>query len=375
MSDIRFRCPGCRGKLSVAAASASREVACPLCGRRITPWGNELLDIRFRCPACEAKLVVDRGAGGSEVTCPKCRVQIPVPDPAVQAAPPPPAALRDRTTERSAFLSWKPAPGGPPLTYIVYRGAGERPWEVKLEKRIEIPGTTTDFADLSLEPGTIYHYCVRSRVRTPDSTIESADSVRVRTQPRIVEEAVVSVLSSSSVDLTWSAPPGEDITGYHVERAPVEVWSEDELARVRRGAPALPEPAVGAIRRIGSFERVTEKPIPERRFTDTVDLAAPAKAGEKPVYERRFHDEQLKRDGAPYRYGVHAYRIRAVNALGVGSGPSPVFLTIPSVPQHLFSKEQGRACALKWRANPEKSLRGYHVYRIDGRWNSDTKHP
>ena len=42
-----------------------------------------------------------------------------------------------------------------------------------------------------------------------------------------MEDVVVSVLSESEVHLTWTPPPGEDIVGYRVERATVEVWTED----------------------------------------------------------------------------------------------------------------------------------------------------
>jgi len=46
-------------------------------------------------------------------------------------------------------------------------------------------------------------------------------------------------------------------------------------------------------------------------------------------------------------------------------------LTIPSAPQWVFSKEEGTTCHIKWAANPEKRLRGYRVYRLDGRYNSE----
>jgi hypothetical protein len=53
------------------------------------------------------------------------------------------------------------------------------------------------------------------------------------------------------------------------------------------------------------------------------------------------------------------------------SGPSPAFFTIPSSPQHVFSREEGSTCQLKWAANPEQKLAGYRVYRMDGRWDKD----
>jgi hypothetical protein len=53
------------------------------------------------------------------------------------------------------------------------------------------------------------------------------------------------------------------------------------------------------------------------------------------------------------------------------SGPSPAFFTIPSPPQHVFGREDGTTCRLKWAANPERRIAGYRVYRLDGRWDKD----
>jgi hypothetical protein len=72
-----------------------------------------------------------------------------------------------------------------------------------------------------------------------------------------------------------------------------------------------------------------------------------------------------------YRYAVFAYRVRAVNQSGQIGGPSPACFTIPSSPQFVFSREENETCHLKWAANPEKSIAGYRVYRLDGRWNQD----
>jgi hypothetical protein len=36
----------------------------------------------------------------------------------------------------------------------------------------------------------------------------------------------------------------------------------------------------------------------------------------------------------------------------------------------VFSKEDGTTCHLKWAANPERALRGYRVYRMDGRFDN-----
>jgi hypothetical protein len=96
------------------------------------------------------------------------------------------------------------------------------------------------------------------------------------------------------------------------------------------------------------------------------DLTKPTKVDGMRLYAHRFRPEQLDAKGKPYRFGVYAYRVRAVNALGVESGPSPYFLTIPSAVQWVFAKEDGEQCHLKWAANPERGVKGYRVYRMEG---------
>src|SRR5262249_27251875 len=154
----------------------------------------------------------------------------------------------------------------------------------------------------------------------------------------------------------------EGVAGYHVERAPVEVFSDDELVRIKKDTPPLKEPSVGAVKAVGPFVGLTREPVNATGYTDTsLDLTRAHAAGDTPLYRHRFHAEQLDAKGAPYRLGVYAYRVRAVNALGVEGGPSPYVLTIPSAPQSVFAKEDGEQCRLKWAANPERGIRGYRV--------------
>jgi hypothetical protein len=177
---------------------------------------------------------------------------------------------------------------------------------------------------------------------------------------------VASMLSPTEARLTWKAPPHRDIAGYHVERAPVEVLTEDQIVRLSKDTPPLEEPSVGAVRAIGKFTRLTKELVKDTAFTDTtLDLGKPQAIEGDPIAKHRFGANQLNAKGKDYRFGVFAYRVRAVNALGVESGPSPYFLTIPSGPQALFSKEDGETCHLKWAANPEQKLRGYRIYRME----------
>ncbi|MCS7306200.1 MAG: hypothetical protein NZ602_13975 [Thermoguttaceae bacterium] len=202
-----------------------------------------------------------------------------------------------------------------------------------------------------------------------------------RDRPPIVEELVVSVLGPDRIELCWKEPEWKHIhgqeelvrpTGYLVERAPVEVLSEDQLTRLKSRVRPLEQPSVGAIRRIGPFRRISPELIRQTEYVDTsVDLRKPTSIQDPAIFERSFGGEQLDRTGRPYRYAVYAYRVRCVNAKGQEGGPSPAVLTIPSAPQWLFSQEAGTTCRLKWAANPEKNLKGYRVYRLDGRWDKD----
>ncbi|GBD37434.1 hypothetical protein HRbin36_02565 [bacterium HR36] len=281
--------------------------------------------------------------------------------------------LKVNTTPISAILTWQSLATRPPGRWLIYRGEGQHPWEARYYRLADVPGHQNRYEDRSVEKGRVYYYFVRAEEKAGGNVgeAEQLESNKARTQPRIVEDVVVSVLGPQEVELTWSPPPGaEDVIGYHVERAVVEVLSDDQLVRLKKSVSPLPTTSVGAVRRIGAFQRLTEKPIAATRFVDRVDLGKPANIAGQPVWERRFYKEELDPDGKPYPWAVYAYRVRAVNALGVASGPSPYFLTIPSAPQWVFSRERNGQCDLKWAQNPEKALRGYRVYRIDSRFGA-----
>jgi hypothetical protein len=203
------------------------------------------------------------------------------------------------------------------------------------------------------------------------SSAKLPEPARPRKEPRVVEDGVASVISSKQVELTWKAgAPG--VAGYHVERAVVEMYSEDQLRRLRDQTPPLDEPSAGAIHRIGAFTRLTTSPLKATEFTDnSIDLSKQLEVTGEPVFDRNLHLDHLYLSGKPYRFAVFAYRVRAIDASGAESGPSPPFFTLPSPPQSLFSREDGSACHLKWAANPEKALKGYRVYRMDGRYDKD----
>lgn len=200
--------------------------------------------------------------------------------------------------------------------------------------------------------------------------VASNDASPQTKRPRLVEDLLVSVLSPTKIELEWPANP--DAAGYVVERAVVEVLSEDQLRRLKDATIPLESPSVGGFRRIGRFERITREPIAGTSYIDeTIDLRQREAVEGPPIEERHWHAEQIDPQGREYRYAVYAYRVRAVDSAGKESGPSPARFTIPDPPQFLFSREEGTSCQLKWQASKEKGVVGYRVYRIDGRYNKD----
>ena len=210
--------------------------------------------------------------------------------------------------------------------------------------------------DKGVQSKRTYHYAIKA---ISDGS-ESSFSFRARTQPRVLGAPLVSVLAKDRIEVTWEKHPASDIVGYHLYRGIVSV------ATVKKGVPQAwrdndPEydqPQVVKVNDITRIERLNAQPLTETSFTDHIDLSR------KPL-----NDE--------YALGVYAYIVRSVNALGVESGPSPYALTLPSEPLNLFCREQGKTAELKWDANRESGLAGYHVYRLKGTWEIEriTKQP
>jgi hypothetical protein len=278
----------------------------------------------------------------------------------------PPANVRVTMPGGGALVRWDLVPGA--KEYVLYRGVGEAPWAATYQEIIRPGGDQPSVLDQSaVPPGKVPYY----RVRTVAADGKESDlSPVVRAQPRVIEDLSVSVLAANSVRLKWDAPGVADATGIHIERAPVEVYADDQIVRLKRDTPPLTVPSVGAIRKIGKFVRLTKEPrstlgLAANEFTDTgIDLKTPVRVEGEPTYAREFPKDQIDPDGKPYPFAVYAYRVVAVNALGVEGGPSAWVPTIPSAVQHVFAREDGTKCHLKWAANPDAA--GYRIYRMDG---------
>lgn len=276
--------------------------------------------------------------------------------------------LRLTTEAQGARLSWK-APMPAEVRYTVCRGQGDKPWEVELSPVAETLATTT-FEDRGLAPGTVYYYQVRTVDRL--GRVLGRSPV-ISTRPPVVAGLVLSVLGPRQLELGWQPLQAEDVVGYHVERAEVAVYSAPQVKRIAQRYPEASETAVGRIKAIGPFRRLTAQPLHAGPFIDRgVDLMAGPREPAHPIAERPLPPDQLDPNAKPYRYATYAYRVVAVNRLGVESGPSPLVFSYPSAVQHVFAKEepQGKT-RLRWQPNPEKAIAGYHVYRHNGRWDKD----
>jgi len=289
------------------------------------------------------------------------------PPPAKARWLPGPQNLRALTTQQGVKLSWQPPPGVSSAEYQVQRWVAAKPWGPA--ERMTVATTTgTELEDTKVEAGKLYLYQV---IATGADGVPRRSAV-VRAQPPVVLDVLCSVPQATRIELSWKSP-AEDVVGYHVERADVAVDSASQVARIANQYPQASEWAVGRIRSIGRFQRLTAAPLGQTRFVDTtVDLSAGQREPEGPLsLHRPLRDDQLA-PGKPYRFAVYAYRVIAVNRLGVESGPSPLVFTYPSAVQHVFAKEEEEGkTRLKWQPHPAAGIKGYYVYRFNGRWDKD----
>lgn len=262
----------------------------------------------------------------------------------------PAVRLQVKTEADAATLTWTPLAA--PVS--VLRGSGARPWDAEFEEVARLKAGEGSFRDSGLKTGTVYHYRL------------SAPSFRARTQPRPPEDIVVSLVAEGEAHVAWKASPEPDVVGYVVEEADVDVLTDDQLVKLKVRTPPLEQPAVGMVTAVGPFRRITPDVLGKTSLQ-----AKPGSGSGPPIYRKAPGKDDVDPKGVAYARKVHAYRVRAVNALGVESGPSEAVLTIPSPVRHLFSREDAGACHLKWAANPEKGIQGYRVYRMDGRYDKE----
>lgn len=265
-----------------------------------------------------------------------------------KAAVEPPGDLQLTTEARGSdfrvALAWTLSDAKKALSYNIYRTKASTTWDTQFEK---IANTSeTAYNDTAVAPGEIYFY----RVTAVDAAgRESRRSRFVRTQPQVPTAPIVSAMAPDRVEIDWAKHTATDVVGYNLYRgtARVDTVKRGEPKPWRDNDPEYPEPVVVAVNDITNLQKLNEQPLTKTEFVDTeIDLT-----------KRRASSED-------YEYAVHAYVVRAVNQLGVESGPSPYALTIPSAPRHVMLRERDGSAELRWEPSPERGVVGYRVYKL-----------
>ncbi len=234
-----------------------------------------------------------------------------------------------------AVLSWQPPAAGEVKAYRVYRGVGERAWLAQWQKVAELAPDQRGHRDDGLDTKKLAFY----RVAALDAAgNEGPPSYPARTAPAALR-SVGAVFDGTGVRLSWAAAAAPDVVGYHVYRAPVDGGSYWDK---RFNARAL----------AGKFVRITQEPVKSASFQDA-EARTPGPASEfawPPSY---------------------AYIVRAVNAWGIESGPSPATLALPDPPGpvRVIPWLDGRRLVL-WSPCRAEGVGGYYVMRQDD-WHED----
>ncbi len=230
-----------------------------------------------------------------------------------------PGGVRVVTSTDQAELTWQPVAGA--TAYRVWRGTAPLPWQATCEVIAQTAGTS--YTDPAAPRGRVSFYYV-----TPvDAAGRTGPaSLKVRTQPRVPAEPVVSALARDRVQIAWAASGEPDVVGYNVYR-----YAGPGRDRT---APRFENADTGV--------KLNAAPLAQRTLTDRFELPDPTK-----VFVR--------------------YVVTAVNRLGVESGPSAWATIIPTEPTGVRVEPTPGGAAVTWRANPQQGIAGYNVYRADDR--------
>ena len=304
-----------------------------------------------------------------------------------KAAPPVAANVTHVTALKAETLadgkvkvSWEPVKGV--KYYSIDGGTGPTPWQVRWTGGLTKPLSETSYVDSRPKTGEVWYYRVVP-TKTEGVVPPTSDAPAVRTQPRLVINSRVDVLAKDKVVYSWDKSADADVVGYVVERAAVRpVSAAQKVATTQQYSSDVPMTAMAEKAFIGEWHRLTDKPIAATELVDNVDLTKPGDLG-KPIWSALFaakkkgdpatrpEDDKgfnMSKPGCPLT--IYAYRVRAVNRLGVEGGPSPYQLTIPNEVENLFTKEDGKDAQIRWQPSPHAGVRGYLIYRVNGQYST-----
>ena len=261
--------------------------------------------------------------------------------------PPAPSALTLSTEATKATLRWTAPSNSPVSEYQVFRAPPAEPWRAEFKQIATVKQPM--FEDSEVTPGSAFFYAVKAVARDGSA---SELSRHARSQPIVPAAPVVSVRATDRVEIKWQAHPAKDVAGYNLYRGVVSVKTvkKGEPGAWKDNDPEYAEPLVVRVTNLSDLKKLNAGLLRETTYTDPVDLTRKGP------------------EAADYKFAVHAYILRAVNQLGVESGPSPYALTIPSEPVNVLCRENRAEAELKWDANAEAGLTGYRVYGLKGTW-------
>ena len=187
-------------------------------------------------------------------------------------------------------------------------------------------GWKTDLLTVS----EVWTYKHRHPIDGSSSDEHNVDAGIEHDTPTVPQGVVVSVLPDRTVEISWET--GKNVSGYHVEAAPLEV------GRLHPNH---------IWKSMGPFKKLTKKPLAasQSRFLDKRPLRA-----------------------ASTGMSNHQTRVYQITAVGKGgeSGPSAqVFTLTSSVPSVRAIEQPSGATEITWADSPEKKLQGYRIYRMD----------
>jgi hypothetical protein len=236
-------------------------------------------------------------------------------------------------TDDGVTLTWRAPDDRRVAGYVVSRAATTRTWGIDWKQITPKPIAGTSFADRSHpERGEAYVYLIRS---IDEKGAESFEPAIARTQPPVPLGLVATHNAAGRIEVAWNRSPAADVVGYNLYRAPV---TGGGLYGFR------------PIKGVGEFTKINDAPVRDTRF---IDPEKPAKGEMGWAFEPR------------------AYRVRAVNWLGVESGPSPWVVTVPAAVTGIRARRRDDgAVVVSWKKDPNPNVVGYVVYRMDN-WRND----
>jgi hypothetical protein len=263
-----------------------------------------------------------------------------------QTKPNSPKNISLTTTQNSVIISWNLSDNPNITNYNIYRGKAEDPWDAQYSKIDTVSSSSESYTDTSVVPGTKYFYYIST---IDNQGRESDSSLKVRTQPRVIREGYVSIQNSAQTKVVWTyREKDKDIVGYNVYRAECdfETYPVNESLNT---AGELAQYTRSTIKRIAqpneiNYTKINSDLVVDSEYEDNVNL--------------------INSDvNATYPYKVYAYRIKAVNKLGVESGWSPYWLTIPNPTTGLQVSKDDDNFYLSWiPPHDREGIKGYRIY-------------